>query len=87
MLVTGGRNAYAAPTWIPDGYPLTKSVALTPFPASWRQSPGKPRRGMARIFPEHPLVSANPPVRLTCNKLLSTRTQLANFAEPQHTFS
>lgn len=56
--------SYLAPTLSPAGYPLTRSVDRTPFPASERQSPGNPRREIAGMKPEHPFsVVGAPKVR------------------------
>jgi len=55
-----------APTWIPLGQVLTKSVPRRPFPASARHIPGKFRRGMAGRNPEQPVFELTPAVKLTC---------------------
>ena len=54
-----------APTWIPLGHELTKSVCRRPFPASPRHMPGKPRRGMPGRKPGQLVLELSPEVTLT----------------------
>lgn len=62
----GKESTHLAPTWMPLGNELTKSVARSPWPASLKHMPGKPSREMLATLPEQPLsTSLAPPVRLT----------------------
>lgn len=56
---------YLAPTEMPEDQAVTKSVDLSPFPASWRHMPGNPRRVMLEIQPAQPVLEVTPPVRRT----------------------
>lgn len=54
-----------APTWMPLGHVLTKSVPRSPLPASPRHMPGNPRRGTAGMNPGQLVLELAPAVKLT----------------------
>lgn len=55
-----------APTWIPLGQVLTKSVPRSPFPASPMHMPGKPRRLTAGTKPGQLVLLGTPAVMSIC---------------------
>jgi hypothetical protein len=84
-ILCGPGTAYLAPTLSPAGYPLTRSVARSPFPASERHSPGNPRREIAGIKPEHPFsVVETPKVRFD---LFVSLCSSLHLDASKHTFS
>jgi len=66
-----------APTDIPLAYAFTKSVARTPFSASVRQNPGKPRRGIEAVLPEQPFSTEMPIVRFVWRYVSDERADSA----------
>lgn len=69
-----------APTWIPEGQPLTKSVCLMPFPAPVVQRLGKLSRGTDPVCPLHLEFGLTPTVMLAFSSIVMRETSDLAFA-------